>query len=77
MDEISTRQETKEEAGCDLRGNGVRNKSRTLNEGEEEEEEGNGGVALPPLLCFVLTEAGSTAPSQIGTEATNGLHPLQ
>ena len=39
MDEIRTRQEMKEEAGCNRRGNGVRNESRTLKEGEEEEEE--------------------------------------
>lgn len=53
MDEISIRQEMKKEAACDLRGNGVRNKSRTLKEGGEKEE-GNGGGCLPqtPLFCF-------------------------
>lgn len=69
MEEISVRQEMKEETGRDLRGNGVRNESRTLKEGEEKEE-GNGGVACTPLLCVILREAGSAVPSLAGTEAT-------
>lgn len=64
----------KGEAGCDVGGNGVRNESRTLKEGEEEE---NGGATCVPLLCFVLTEVGSRAPGLVGTEAANSLHPAQ
>lgn len=29
-----------------------------------------GGVACTPLLCVILTEAGSAVPSLAGTEAT-------
>lgn len=42
----------KEEAGCDLGGNGVRNESRTLGEGEGEEEENGGLPASPSCVLF-------------------------
>lgn len=44
----------KEEAGCDLRGNGVRNESRTSEEGEEGKGEGNdwGGGAPHSSVLF-------------------------
>lgn len=52
VDEIRTRKEMKEEAGRDLRGNGMRNESRTL-KGRQRRRSKMGAACIPLLLfCF-------------------------